>query len=73
MNVFVHADGSVSAPLCPYGVSVVRAWFNGHAIRVDDLSLCDNEKCTCNNGSPINKKGDITEKQMFYSNVGSVA
>ena len=68
-NVFIHADNSVSAPLCPAGNTIVYSWFGKHALRDDRLEYCGDDKCTCNNLSPIDRKGTPAEKEKFYRKV----
>lgn len=67
-NVFIHIDGSSSAPFCQLGKCEVYRWANGDCVLMEGAQ-CDNPNCTCNVEWPISRKGTIEEKQEFYNTV----
>lgn len=72
-NVFVHVDGVVSAPFCPLGVAVVRAWYAHHNLWSDITTCCNNTGCTCSVESAIIRKGTPEEKAEFYNTIAQMA
>jgi hypothetical protein len=65
LNVFIHIDGSSSAPFCQLGKCEVYRWANGDCVLMEGTQ-CDNPACTCNIQWPISRKGTIEEKRQFY-------
>ncbi len=72
-NVFIHNNNTVSAPLCKLGENYIRAWYFGNAVIInDEFKGCNNPQCSCNNDTPVRRKGTSEEKQMFYSGVNDL-
>lgn len=72
-NVFIHMDGTISAPFCKLGRDVVYAWNAKHCLYSDITKCCDNTGCTCGVDSNIMRKGSAQEKENFYNTINMMA
>lgn len=70
INVFKHADGSLSAPFCNLGEAFIRQWyFKGQCSVITEGDPCDNPNCSCNNNSPLVEKVSANDKNTFYLSI----
>ncbi len=73
-NVFAHADGSFSAPLCKIGEAVIyHELFNHKSVYVDPTEHCGAMGCTCQNEALVQRRATEAEKNTFYVTVQQFA
>ena len=72
LNVFIHVDGSSSAPFCELGKREIYRWANGDCVGMEGM-CCTSIGCTCSNEWPISRKANAEEKQEFYNTLNQMA
>lgn len=68
LNVFIHIDGTSSAPLCQLGCREVYRWANGNCVNMEGTQ-CNNFGCTCSVKYPISHKANDIETATFYKTI----
>lgn len=72
-NVFMHGDGTFSAPFCECGKNIVRQSLMRNVVVHTITDCCNTVGCTCSNDAHVERKANPIEAAEFYHTISQMA